>query len=230
MEFLEIRLRCADVAGQRPFYAGILGLPVWDEAGDWLVVQAGATRLVFEPTGIGAPAYHFAFNIPPNQFTEAKAWVMARLSLLARGDQDEFHFEAWNAHAFYFADPAGNVLEFIARHNLAEESDAPFGPDSIQRVSEIGLPVPRVGLLVDALEATGVPLWQGDREHFAAVGDEHGLAIVVPILRRWLPDERVPALPWPAQIVVRGTRRASHVWPFAPYRIEQVPGPGFIIS
>ena len=42
----------------------------------------------------GPYIYHFAFNIPENQFAEAKAWLMARVSLMTHGARDEIHWSA----------------------------------------------------------------------------------------------------------------------------------------
>jgi hypothetical protein len=63
----------------------------------------------------------------------------------------------------------------------------PFGPWSLLGASEIGLPAPRVDEAVDALHALGLPGYSGNRRSFAALGDVHGLAIVVPAGRPWAP-------------------------------------------
>jgi catechol 2,3-dioxygenase-like lactoylglutathione lyase family enzyme len=226
MDLLEVRLKAADPAALRDFYAATLGLPASVDPAGNLAVQAGATRIVFEPGPDPEPVYHFAFNIPTNRFPEAKRWLQARTALLPRSGtgEDELYFDVWNAHACYFADPAGNILELIARHNLHEESEQPFGSESILRVSEIGLPAPTVAQMVDALTAgPDLCLYSGDRENFAALGDEHGLVIVVPEGRGWLPEERVPAAAFPAVLTLKGGSDAGCVWDGAqeglPYRL-----------
>lgn len=221
MDLLEVRLRAADPAALHDFYAVTLGLPVSFDPAGCLAVQAGATRLVFEPSGAAggdlAPLYHFAFNVPTNRFPEAKRWIQARTPLLRRNGEDELYFDVWNAHACYFEDPAGNILEFIARHNLGEEDERPFGPHAIQRISEIGLPAPTVAQMVDALTgAPGLSLFSGDRDNFAALGDEHGLVIVVPEGRGWLPEERIPAAAFPAALTLRDDAEAGCVWDGVP--------------
>lgn len=225
MDFIELGLQAQDLAVLRRFYGDVLGLPVLDGPGGALVVQAGTTRLLFEaaPTGV-APLYHFAFDIPHNQFEAAHAWLLARVPLLKQGAvQDTFHFEAWNAHACYFADPAGNILELIARHNLGNASDQPFGPQAFLRVSEIGVPGPTVAQVAHALaEGPGLALWSGDCEAFAAVGDERGLFICVPEGHPWLPDLRAPAEPFPVRAVIAGAQAATYVIPDLPYTVETV--------
>src|SRR5437588_4830670 len=140
MKIDEVELLSGDVAALRDFYAGVLRLPT-QLAQDTLSVQAGSSRLTFRP----APTrwdgfYHFAFNIPENQVWEAKAWVLSRVPLIRdQAGQDEFDFESWNAHSVYFRDPAGNILEFIVRHNLPNRADRPFDERGILYISEIGI-------------------------------------------------------------------------------------------
>lgn len=42
------------------------------------------------------------------------------------------------ASALYFLDGGGNVVELIANDRLDNNSDAPFGPDSLLEIAEIG--------------------------------------------------------------------------------------------
>ncbi len=224
MDIHELMLEAPDPAALAPFYGDLLGLPTC-QAGDTLVIQAGATRLSFTPASPGTrPVYHFAFNIAENLFEEGRVWLASRTPLLRRGEQEVFDFEVWNAHACYFADPAGNILELIARHSLPNAAPGPFGPEHLLRVSEIGLPGPSVAHVVDALAAgLGLMIYSGDREHFAAVGDERGLFIVVPEGRLWLPDDRVPAAAYPVRATISGDRAGTFSVPERPYTIRVAP-------
>src|SRR5439155_2935079 len=101
----------------------------------------------------------------------------------------------WHAHSVYFLDAAENVLELIARHDLPNASDEPFGPASLLEVSEVGLPVRDVDEAVAFIERElRQPLFSGDREHFAALGDHRGLFILVPLGRPWFPTDKPTAL------------------------------------
>jgi hypothetical protein len=42
---------------------------------------------------------------------------------------------------YLFLRPAGNIVEFIARHNLVSDSDGDFKSADILNISEIGLAV-----------------------------------------------------------------------------------------
>ncbi|HYF62632.1 MAG TPA: hypothetical protein VD886_07445, partial [Herpetosiphonaceae bacterium] len=120
MRIVEVHLQSPDLARQREFYARVFGLaPLPGPAGE-LRFAIGASQLIFRPAPAGPPGlYHFAFNIPANQFAAAAAWARPRLDLIADADgADTFHFASWDAHALYFADPDGNIVELIARHGL----------------------------------------------------------------------------------------------------------------
>lgn len=190
MRILNLALLAPDVAAQARFYAAGLGLPV-EATGARLTINIGYTRLTFLPAAPDwAGFYHFAINIPPDQFTAAKAWVARRVPLLRdRHGADEFDFRSWDAHALYFYDPAGNIVELIARQALPAAGGA-FGPAHWLGVSEIGLTTEAVGPTVDGLrEALGLDVFRGSHSpNFVALGDDLGLLIVVQAGREWYPD------------------------------------------
>lgn len=206
MHIQEVVLLSGDLASQLDFYSGTLGLPCsMDEAGR-LRVEAGGSWLVFEqaPEGWGG-YYHFAFNIPENMFSEAKAWLSGRVPLLKDNTgRDEFDFQNWNAHACYFYDPAGNILEFIARHDLPNAWDHPFNAGGILSISEIGLPSDDVPALSRTLQdVVGVQAYKGSESaEFTATGDGDGLFILPKNGRIWLPDTGKPAAPYPLSVAV----------------------------
>lgn len=187
MRFRDITLVVASSSASRDFYVGTLGL---GEDGD--AVVAGTTRLRFEEGQPQSP-YHLAFNIPANMIRSALAWARTRLPLLS---DEIFDFEFWNAEAIYFEDPDGNVLELIARKNLDNDAAGDFGPELLLEVSEFGLPVADPPALISRLEERlGLEVYSGDRDQFTAVGDEHGLFIVVRPGRTWLPTDRAAGEP-----------------------------------
>ena len=198
MKITHLQLYAHNLAAQQAFYGETLGLPAHRQANE-LRITAGATALIFMP----APSnelgvYHFAFNIPENQFAQAKAWLSARVPLhCGASGQDEFDFRDWNAHAIYAIDPDGNIIELIARHGLPNASDTPFTATSLLNISEIGLATPNVRALVKQLHTQyGLPIYDGaGSDTFTAVGDEHGLFIVVAENRLWYPDTGIPAKP-----------------------------------
>ena len=167
----------------------------------------GATRLRFEP-GPGVCS-HVAVNVPPERFEEAVEWARERAPLI----QDDVPFPDWRARAAYFFDPAGNLVELIARER------AP-GEELFLEVSEVGLPVEDVGAAVDWLETElGLRHFSGDRRNFSAVGDDRGLFVVVPVGRHWLFTEE-PAPDAPLRVTIDSQRGGELV----------VPGSGHVVK
>jgi hypothetical protein len=186
---LELELvTSAALSAMKEFYGTALGLPIAAE-GSRLVVTAGTSRLSFtrDPNAVD-PFYHFAFNIPENQIVEARAWQLRRGPLLPIPDRlrdprfppDVVDYRHWNAHSIFFLDPGGNVVEYIARHDLRNASPRPFGPSAILCASEIGLIVDDVPATASRVrQATGFETYRGGSREFEAVGDEEGLLLVM---------------------------------------------------
>jgi catechol-2,3-dioxygenase len=222
MKFAEIQILTHRLAKQRAFYTQTLGLPDATTAPDTFTAQVGATRLTFVQAqpGWGADGggvYHFAFNIPENQFAAAKAWLQQRTPLVvSRSGQDEYNFESWNAHAVYFFDAAGNVLELIARHNLPNASPPPFGGHCLLNISEISVTARDVLNTVHTIQSDmAVEVYDGPSATFAAVGDEDGLFIVVPVGRAWFPDTGLQAGFYPLTVRLEDGRSWSAPIPVA---------------
>ncbi len=231
LPLLGLRLQATRIDAQRRFYRDVLGLPIEREEAMSFSVRAGHTTLTFEEPMVidepnNPPFYHFAFNIPENRLEQALEWTRNRVPVIARADGREIHhFEAWNAHAFYFLDPSGNIVEFIARHTLPNAALKPFGPECIGDVSEIGLVATSVAAVVDQSKAMlGVSPYLGRRsDDFTALGDERGLFIVVPAGRPWFPlegDAQRHAAIFPAVITTGGTIAGRPGFDGLPYEIH----------
>jgi len=203
MNIQKLELLSADLQKQTDFYANILELPT-QLTSSGLFVEAGATELLFKqaPTDFDG-TYHFAFNIPENQFLEGKNWLIERISLLHdKSGKEEFGLNSWNSDSVYFLDAAGNILEFIARHNLQSAAEGAFDSRQILSVSEIGLPSEDVvGLANELCTRLGLSVYkQEPNETFTPVGDENGL-LILPIKDRiWMPDSGVPARLLPVRV------------------------------
>jgi catechol-2,3-dioxygenase len=222
MDITYLELPTKDLVAQRDFYSQILELPV-DLSAEKLEVKAGKTTLAFtqaEPDFDGV--YHFAFNIPENQLRAAKAWVSGRIPLLQNeAGKDEYDFTNWNAHAFYFGDASGNILEFIARHDLKNAVDDVFNGKQILQVSEIGLPSEDVIAFANDLCAQmGLQVFratQSDKE-FTPIGDDNGLFIIPVVGRLWLPTHNpgisAKLLPVRVKLNIDGKDWAVHGVPY----------------
>lgn len=191
-----LELLTFDLIAQRDFYANVLELPSHLES-DSLLVKAGKTDVVFNQAPPNwEDAYHFCFNIPENQFVYAKAWLSARIPLVKddKGN-DQFQSRTWNSSSIYFKDTAGNILEFIARHDQQNVVHAPFNSAQILRVSEIGLASQDVIVFANELcTKLGVLVYKQEaKEDFTPIGDEDGLLILPVENRIWYPNTGIPA-------------------------------------
>lgn len=203
MNIQKIELLSVDLDTQKDFYSKIIEIPAeLTESG--LLVKAGATEIIFTqaPSDFDG-AYHFAFNIPKNQYLAAKNWISSRIPLLRdKTGKEDFHSNTWNSDSVYFLDAAGNVLEFIARHTLENAVDDDFDSRQILNVSEIGLPSEDVIGFANALcSKLEVSVYkQEPNENFTPVGDENGLFILPIKGRIWMPDSGVPAKMLPVKV------------------------------
>jgi hypothetical protein len=190
---LSLELQCGSpLAEMKAFYGKTLDLRILDDRADRFTVETGETRLTFihsaEIVESRPPFYHFAFNIPENKILKALEWQKARTPMLpipernrAAGYPPEVvDYRHWNAHSIFFLDPAGNVVEYIARHDLKNGDSQPFGWNDILYASEIALIVDDVPATAATLaETAAVREYRTGSDQFMAMGDEYGLLLVM---------------------------------------------------
>jgi catechol-2,3-dioxygenase len=219
-----LRLRTHRLAELRTFYREKFHFPIQDETRDSITFRAGTTSLTFVQTEEKdtQPFYHFAFNIPENKLPLAKEWLERRTPLVLREGEAVFHFPNWNAHAIYFWDPAGNLGELIARHNLANARGGAFTPEEILYASEIGLVVEDVPAAVRELKRRlGLPAYRPGSPTFEPLGDEHRLLIVVQKGRPW---SHRPSEIFPTAAVLYGADAGKCELAGHPYAVQiQIP-------
>ena len=227
-----ITLETRDPAGQAAFWSDTLGLPV-EEVGDGVVeVSLHASTIRFERARPGTdPRYHFAINVPRGSIDEAAEWLSHRHELLAFHDDPDVEEGATIVHtdrgasALYFLDGGGNVGELIANGNLDNGSEAPFDQSALLEIAEIGVATADTDATRAAVQETlGAEILWGGGEGWllTAIGDDHGVVIVAPTGRGWIPIG-LPAEPYPTTIVAAGPRERDLTLPEGPYRIRAVP-------
>lgn len=206
------------------FYNEVLGMEVVrpDDSG-FFHVKAGSTILSFESDLSRRGAfYHYAFNIPENQLVDSIKWLEGKAELITLDGEHIFDFKAWDAHSVYFFDPAGNIIEFIARHRLMNASQKDFSGRSICSVSEIGMPVNNVKEFYDKLYSEfALPLFTGDLKTFTAAGDDEGLIIIVPEERHWFPDCPRAEI-FPISIRIEGIKNKEIVFDNYGYKVTSL--------
>ena len=206
--FLDVELPAWDIPGQMQFYRDVLALPV---AGgpSGVVVTAGETILRFvATTRFPPPASHFAFNVPADGLDRVIATLEPDVRWLPDPVGRVRHaFPSWQAEAVYALDPAGHVLEFIARRAAGPGLGRGTGPLGILGVSELGVVVDDVAERARELSAgSGLEPYGRAGDSFAALGDPRGLLIVVERGRAWFPENETAAQPVSTRATIEGER------------------------
>lgn len=170
------------------FYGSTLGLPEVTEG----AFAAGPDVLAFRGSD-GEPFYHFALLV--GDLAAARGRLEGLVALLPWQGDVLVDFPAWDAHAIYFHDPVGNVVELIEH--------GPAGADAVLGISEIGVVADDPQAAVAEWEARGLPLWDGgiaaDGTGLAFLGRKAHTLIVAPTGRGWLPTGR-PAEAHPVEV------------------------------
>ncbi|MBV9794819.1 MAG: hypothetical protein JO016_12860 [Actinobacteria bacterium] len=103
--------------------------------------------------------------------------------------------------------PDGQVLELIERRDLDNGVPGEFGPPGLLDVSEVGVAVPDVLAAAEKLRTAGAPPYANEpAPGFAAVGDLHGLLILVSAGRPWRPTTDRIAQQAPVVIHAQGVK------------------------
>ncbi len=180
----------------KEFYTQCLGLPLYGEGPECFQLKVGVSILKFTNKAvIGKPYYHYALNIPSNQFQEAKEWLKGKTKLLLEDGEDEADFSLLTAHSCYFEDPAGNIVELIARYNENPINESPFSANNILNISEIGLVVKDAISVSEELKAIKIIEKYGNPITNSSLGfmqeDKNGVFILLTSIgRRWLFSEK----------------------------------------
>ncbi|WP_433763479.1 VOC family protein [Flavobacterium ginsenosidimutans] len=203
MKIDQIQIKTNDIQKTKTFYQNIFGLFILENDEKSITFQAGTSILKFIEDQEFNSIYHFAFNIPENQLEEAIQWCENKVDLIVLDDKSVVtNFENWNAHSIYFFDHNGNLLEFIARHDLNNEQVGEFNSASILSISEIGIVTESPLKLGNQLiEEHGLHFFSQNTntEKFAAIGDHEGLLILVQPTRNWYPTQ-IPSESNPVKI------------------------------
>lgn len=215
-----LRLQTHCLAQQREFYTRTLGLELVGETPRAATIRAGTTMLEFVRVDDGSePFYHVAFNIPQNKFESAARWIRDRRPLLRDPDgRETLFFESWNAHSFYFHDPARNILEFIARHTLPNAAAGSFTASDVLNASEIGLVARDPQAVATALMRTFRLEPYTGTTFF--IGDAHGLFVIPTLDYLWIPERLQPAAVFPTEIILAGDGSEELTFDDLPYRIR----------
>lgn len=176
----------------KKFYVETIGFNLLEEMSDKLIIKAGQTEITFikSETENIRPFYHFAFNIPENKIQAAFKWQRKKTPIVHPNPNEQkdaiVHFTNWDAHSIFFLDPAGNLVEYIARHTLPNASKGDFSVKDILHVSEIGFIVENV---VDSgkelIRSLKMEEYREPSDVFWPIGDEYGLLLMIAKGKIW---------------------------------------------
>ncbi|HLS20788.1 MAG TPA: hypothetical protein VK056_03870 [Bacillota bacterium] len=173
------------------FYMNIMELPLVKRSEKSFTVKVGESKLTFQETDVAA-FYHFAFNIPGNQFSLIKSWIQNKIPLNREGGQNEVYFRNFDADSIYFEDPAGNVIELVGRR-YRDLFGAP-SPESFLNISEVSITTYDMTRVGDMIQDIGIPLWRSTEVNPHALnflGREDTFIVLVPPGRKWYFSEQI---------------------------------------
>ncbi|MGM9957001.1 MAG: VOC family protein [Peribacillus sp.] len=190
----KVNLASNSLAKTKAFYLNRLGAKLLGETPNSFSIKIGASELIFTEAKSGSkPFYHLAFNIPSNQFKEAKKWITARTPLNREEGVDEVYFSHIHAHSLYFTDPSHNVVEFIARHSIAPESNEPFSMNSLLSIGEINLTTRDIEGIGQQLINRNIPIRDGESlnpDGLTFMGSDGAFLLLGKPGRRWIFSEQ----------------------------------------
>lgn len=219
-----IKLLTTELEKLKIFYSITLDLPVISEENDYFTVKAGCSLLTFvRNENLGEyPFYHFAFDISNNKLQESIQWLTKRGIYLNKLSDCTYSLfsSTWNATSIYFYDPAGNIVEFIARHNVLNNASGQFQSTDFLRISEIGIVVPDVPSTRELLKSKfSLTEYKEYHDRFSAVGDEEGLFILSAHKRVWLGSDK-PAEIFKTEVIIESNMESEYCFSNLPYVIK----------
>jgi len=197
MKIKKLNLQTAFLKTLQEFYSSVLELPVEQRDEEKIKIKIGDSELIFTEAKTGEPFYHYAINIPANKIEEAKKWLSNKVKLLWMDDykNDIADFVNWHARSVYFYDPAGNIVELIARFDLDNSVTDPFSSSQFLSLNEVGLVFKNENFdqeIISLQDSYSLSYFdkQPPLPKFRAMGDDHGLFVIVPEHRNWYPTDK----------------------------------------
>lgn len=191
MKIEHVKMYASNFYATKDFYITKFDFPLISEEKNSFTLKVGETAVTFIEAPLNEkPFYHFAFDIPANQFEEAKAWTKGKITLSEEQGEDDVYFAGIDAKSIYFEDPAGNIVEFICRLSEGKQSTEPFNASSLQKMSEMSLVVADKLSAVSALHT--ISIFERDQKEITAEGltfvgerDDASYLLFVNEGRRW---------------------------------------------
>jgi catechol-2,3-dioxygenase len=200
MKITDLHILSSNLDQTKEFYNGKLGFTIVSEERDKIGFNLNHSILYFHKTGEEVPLYHIAFKAPSHSIPAAIQWLKGKAEQIPLKENMYLaDFKNWNAEATYFFDPNGNIMELIDRQTGPGKFESDFTASTIAGICEVGIVTDNVSEASEQLiHRFGLEVYkkQPPSAHFAAVGDDEGLFIVVSKNRNWYPTGVASSLHW----------------------------------
>ncbi len=220
MRFKKVTLYTHKLEEEFMFYSQNLGCKILKKSDKTFSIQVGWSELCFEKSDC-QHLYHYCFLIPANMLDRALVWMEQKVDIIEiENGRKTQNFKDWNANSFYFHDASGNIVEFIARHDLRNESKGEFDISSVIGFNEMGMPTRNILQVNQQLEKElHTKFWKGEFNRFGTNGTQEGLFLLpnYELKEVWFPTS-IQIKPEPFKAIVE-----NNEWEFQLiYRYEEV--------
>lgn len=167
------------------FYMNVLNFPINEITSNSFNIKIGTSTIKFIEQEKEA-RYHFAINIPGNQFTIIKDWVRDRYPLETNEGVDEVYRVKFASDSFYIKDPSGNLVEFIGRRS--RDFLGTFTLDAFYNLSEISIVTDSVNEVGELIQDQAIPLYFTsviDEKGVNYLGKDDSFLVLTPNGRKW---------------------------------------------
>jgi len=225
-EIKELVIRARRLDQNRFFWETLLGFTVVDSPSlGQYTLQVGNTLLTFRPSNLPPdleatffPQYHFTISIPTNQIEACLDWILSRKAINP-DTNEEVTIPLWkdylngaeivrrnlyNSQSVFIKDPAGNVVELLARHDKPEIQDGAFNKDMFIGISEVGIVTRDIRKTAALLKDTfGADEVQGSSNSFKPIGGATGLLQLIVPGKPWVPTDNELAVSHEMELTIR---------------------------
>lgn len=142
----------------RRFYMNIMEFEIIATEDTHFTIKIGTSELTFIETTEDA-SYHYAINIPGNQFVIMKEWLQQKYQLSKNGGVNQVYNPSFDADSMFLEDPAGNLIELIGRRD--RDFLGSFTRDAFYDISEVTIVSPHVVDIGEQIQDINLPLQYG---------------------------------------------------------------------
>ena len=233
-EIVELNLRARRLDQNRFFWETLLGFTVIDapSAGQY-TLQVGNTKLTFRQSNTNPdleatffPQYHFTIAIPSNQVENCLDWVLKQKAVNPANnvevtipiwkdylnDAEIIRRNLYNSQSVFIQDPAGNVIELLARHDMNNTATGAFNKGMFIGISEVGIVTRDVRKTAALLKETfGVDEVLGSSNSFKPIGGATGLLKLIVPGKPWIPTENELAVDHEMELTIKHTQQLDPI-------------------